>query len=432
VAATTGLGAGLLQRYRIIIGEGIWVLTGQALTGLFTLVGTRLITQYVDPELYGLANLVQNALLLLRTLFCSPLLNAALRYYPDAQREACLPTLHATLLRSLAKAFLAMEVITVAGGLLWTWRENHDSRVVWILTAFVGFDVLRTLKMTLLNAARKQRAAAIVSAIEALSRPLLVVGAVLLFGPTLEAVLGGVAASIAIALLALYAGDSRHVEGGHNAVPLAMLVEMRRYALPLVPISIFNWLTSVSDRYLIQWLSHDLRSVGIYAAGYGLVSQAFLLLNAVIALTLRPVYFAAVSRQDEHHARRTFRAWITLSMAACVAATIVVLLARNLLVSTLLSVNYQRAISVVPWIAFGYLFYVLDQVLEQHLLAHKRTKAVLATQVGGGLICLIATVPFVAAFGMMGAAYACPVYFGFQAIIAALLVRAHRPPTASS
>src|ERR1700686_945455 len=77
---------GRLRKYRTIIGQGIWVVWGQGATGALTLVGTRLITQFVSPELYGAINLVQNSLVLLRTLFCSASVNAGLRYYPDAER----------------------------------------------------------------------------------------------------------------------------------------------------------------------------------------------------------------------------------------------------------------------------------------------------------------------------------------------------------
>jgi hypothetical protein len=54
----------LFDRYRSVIGKGIWVVAGQAVTVAFTLAGTRLITQYLDPALYGTVNLAQNGILL--------------------------------------------------------------------------------------------------------------------------------------------------------------------------------------------------------------------------------------------------------------------------------------------------------------------------------------------------------------------------------
>jgi O-antigen/teichoic acid export membrane protein len=413
---------GLLQRYRTIIGQGIWVFAGQAFTGLFTLGGTRLITQYVAPELYGIVNLVQNALVLLRTLFCSPMLNAVLRYYPDAQRGHYLPALCRMLRRTLGQIVIGMELVGILGGLIWSRSTGTGVLIVLTLAVFILFDVYRTLEMTLFNAARRQRPAALLSAGEALLRPLMVVAGVLLFGAKLEVVLGAIGAATGVVLLAMYATTHLEGQGGGDPMPPGISMEMRRYALPLIPIAALNWTTSLSDRYLIQWFAHDLPSVGIYAAGYGLISQPFLILHGVIALTLRPVYFGAVSREDPVHAQRTFRAWLTLSTTICVAATLLIFAFRGTIVGAFLGPKYHGAVVVVPWIALGYCLYVIEQVLEQNLLAHKRTTAVLVAQICGAAASIVVTVPLVALLGMPGAAYACPIYFLIQCIVAAMLV----------
>jgi O-antigen/teichoic acid export membrane protein len=205
-------------------------------------------------------------------------------------------------------------------------------------------------------------------------------------------------------------------------VPRDIAAEIRKYALPLIPIAVLNWTTSVSDRYIIQWLSHDLVSVGVYSAGYGLISQPILISNAVIALTLRPVYFSAVSRNDVEHARRTFRTWLYLSSGLCLAAVAVIFAGKRVVVSLFLGAKYQGAVQVVPWVALGYFFYVSDQVLEQYLLAHKKTRFVLFAQVCGGLASVAVTIPLVFTYGMVGAAYACPVYFAIQCAVAGILV----------
>jgi hypothetical protein len=137
------------------------VFTGQAATGALTLAGTRLITQFLSPELYGAVNLLQGSLTILRTLFCSPMLNAALRFYPDAERGGSVPALRQLMRRSLGKSILAMAALTIIGGLLWTSTTGRSALIVPILVVFVALDVIRTLETTLLNAGRRQRASAI-------------------------------------------------------------------------------------------------------------------------------------------------------------------------------------------------------------------------------------------------------------------------------
>jgi O-antigen/teichoic acid export membrane protein len=106
----------------------------------------------------------------------------------------------------------------------------------------------------------------------------------------------------------------------------------------------------------------------------------------------------------------------------CLTAAALIIAWRQQLVSLLLGPSYQDAVVVVPWIAAGYLFCVIEQVIEQPLLAHKRTGAVLVAQAGGAAVSIVVTVWLVRAYGMPGAAYACPVYFLLQGLIAGTLV----------
>lgn len=414
---------GLLRRHRTIIGQGIWVLVGQAASAILTLAGTRLITQCVNPELYGTVNLVQNALVLLRTLFCSPTLNAGLRYYPDAERGGYRSAFRRFLSRELVRALVVMEVLAIVGGIIWSRLTGIHLSVVLILVVFVAADVARTLEMMLFNAARRQRPAAILSAVESLARPLLVVGGVLLLGRSVEVMLGAIAASILITLALLYVSVQPARSSDDVALPRPLAAEMRQYAIPLIPIALFNWTTSVSDRYIIASLSHDAASLGVYAAGYGLISQPFLLIHGVVALTLRPAYFAAVTRNDVAHAKRTFVTWLAISASICAIATLATYFARVLLVEGFLGPQYRGAIAYVPWIALGYFFFVVEQVLEQPLLAHKQTFSVLVAQACGAVASLVVTIPLVIHFGAIGAAYACPGYFLIQAVVAATLLR---------
>ena len=55
--------------FRSHLGRGGWAVAGQALTVVLTLAGTRVVTQVVDPGLYGTVNLLQNGVLLARNCF---------------------------------------------------------------------------------------------------------------------------------------------------------------------------------------------------------------------------------------------------------------------------------------------------------------------------------------------------------------------------
>lgn len=409
--------------YRAILGDGLWVASGQIATGVLSIVGTRLVTQIVSPELYGTVNLVQNALLFVRSLFCTPLFGAAVRYFPESERGGYSPALRRVLNRFLGLSIVGVVSLAVIGGLIWSSRSGIPSTVIFILIVLVVADVGRTLEFTLFNSARRQRPLAILSILEALARPLLIIGAVLLFGPTVQAVLGAIALSIIVPLTGAYATGRPYLSGRQESIPSGLVAEMCQYAIPLIPLALLNWTISVSDRYIIGWVSHDTAKVGVYAAGYGLISQPFILIQAIITLTLRPVYFSAVTQDEHERAKRIFHVWLGISLGACTLAASFIVLTREFLVSLLLGPQYRGAVVVVPWIALGYVIYVFDQVLEQKLLAHKRTSEVLVAQICGAVASVVVTIPLVEQFGMIGAAYACPVYFLAQCAVAAKFLR---------
>ncbi len=188
------------------------------------------------------------------------------------------------------------------------------------------------------------------------------------------------------------------------------------------------WVSSVSDRYIIQWLSHDTAKVGIYAAAYGLISQPFIILQVVVTLTLRPIYFAAVAAGNAAHGRRTLSIWLAIVTVVGALGVMLVFALRYWLASKFLGQQYRQASAPLPWIALGYLFYDVAQVLEQWLLARKRTELLLVSEGVGAIASIAVTIPLVIKYGMMGAAYACPCYFFIQALATAILVLAPGRP----
>ena len=66
-----------------LIKDGVWVAFGQILSAIGTLVGIRLLTEFVPPDIFGsITLLIATANLALGTLF-TPIMQAALKYYPQ-------------------------------------------------------------------------------------------------------------------------------------------------------------------------------------------------------------------------------------------------------------------------------------------------------------------------------------------------------------
>lgn len=72
-----------LRHHRQVIHEGSWVLIGQAVNGLAMLVGGRIVTQFVNPETFGMFSLLFGLANLARNILCVPVLQAGQRLQGD-------------------------------------------------------------------------------------------------------------------------------------------------------------------------------------------------------------------------------------------------------------------------------------------------------------------------------------------------------------
>lgn len=410
---------------RSLLKEGLWVAGGQIASVAALLVGTRAITQFVNPEVFGRASLLQNLVGLLRSCGYSPLLNAGYRYYPEAEQGGQVGVLRALLRtdlqRMIAIASLPLAVIVIA----WLGFSFATLATLSAVAVLLVSDVARNFVITLLSAARRQRQVAIMSVAESCARPAFIVLLVWLFGSSTTVVLVGVAASLLLPVLIDRVSAASVGRENLLAEPRPDYLEgLRRFAYQMTPYGAMTWVISVSDRYIIQWLSPHAADVGIYSAGYALVSQPFIMLSAILASTLRPVWFAAASQGEQAAARRTFHLWLTLAVVGAGAGVVLTWILAAWATRTLLAPEYGQAVVLLPWFAAGYLFFTLQQMFEAHLLAQKRSLAVLVTGVMAAGLAIVSTVPLVYHFGMLGAAYACPIYFsGHLAATAVLALR---------
>jgi O-antigen/teichoic acid export membrane protein len=369
--------------------------------------------------------LLQNLVTLLRGVGYAPQLNAAYRYYPEAELAGSIHALRKIILRRLAK--LLLFAVSPLAVMLASWCVWSGSTLwlVPVMVALVLADVGRQFELTLLSAARRQKIVAVLSVVENVARPLFIVALAYLFVGSTSLVLCGVCASLLLPAALLYLlGRAEGVErspGTQVEVP-SYSEEMQRYALGLAPYAALTWVVGVSDRYIIQWLGHSSSDVGIYSAAYALVSQPFIMAVAMLASGLRPVWFNAVTRGDEVRADRAFGIWMLAAVGIGTIGAVSLWLLSPWVAHTFLAPQYSDASKLMPWIAFGYLFFGIQQVLEVRLLAYKRTTSVVIVGAAGALLSIAVTIPMVLRFGMYGAAYACPLYLGGQCAVNGLLV----------
>ena len=403
-----------------LLNEAGWVFFGQAAAALGTLAGLRLVTEAVPPAVYGSVALAVGMVALAHGLAAGPLMQAVLRFYPEYASVQNVASLRYAALRALRKRGIWVLAILLIGVSTWSWSAIDSVTPGVLCGLLLVVEIARSVEITFLNAAREQRAMALLIAADAWLRPLGAVAMVWLTGVHIVAVLLGYIVAAGLSLIAFYALRRRSQtamaaessgDGGRG------VDRLRAYAMPLTPLPLVGWISGQVDRYLVAGFI-GLPAAGIYAAIYGLASRPFLMLAAAIELSLRQVYYGQVNAGNRGAERRVFRLWLATVSGMSLILLLTIALLHEELAALLLARDYRTHSALMIWIAAGYLLAACSQVVERVCYANYDTRGVLIIQSTGAILSAVIALPMVYAFGVKGAALAVPIYFGLQLALA--------------
>ena len=409
-----------------LLGDGIWVFSGQAAAAVVTLAGVRLLTEFIPPKIYGSVALMIGLAVLFNSFLCAPFLQAAYRFYSEALCTGDIPVLRRTIYGLLSKSVTALVVTILLGGIIYCSFRDVPYTAVVVLAGLLVVEIYRQLELSFLGAARRQRAVALWQTAEAFCRPSFAILAVVLLGVTSGSVLLGYVAATGGILLCMHLLPFK-LEGIDNSnatgkVDEHLKKEIRRYALPLMPLALVGWVSSLSDRYIIGILL-GYEQVGIYSAAYGLINRAVLLACGIITLTLLPVYNQAVSEQNSYVEAKVFRMWIVITTTITAFSVMGVFFFKKWIALLFLAEQYRSSAVLMPWFAAGFAGYGLACVFEGYLYAHKHTKALVLGHSIVAVTSIAVVIPMVIFWRLKGAAIGCTIYFMVHLIVMVCLTQ---------
>jgi len=413
-----------------ILREGGWVALGQLLSVAATLISIRIMTELLSPEEFGRLTLMVGAAALALGLVSTPRLQAVMRFYPEWSRAERLWILRQTARNLILSLVVGSALLISLGGSVFSVFSDQAWHIGILIGALFVVDALLAFEQAFLNAARRQRAAAIIQTANAWSRPLVAIAASWLFGFNADA-----------ALLGYIVGSGFVLFGVRKLVPLEgqlpdpsafvpvdakarteLSKTIKLYALPLAPLAVFGWLSGMGDRYIIAGIL-SLPEVGLYAAAYGLASRPFLMLSAIIEQTLRPILQNAISDGATEEIEIAKRRMLVISVFFAIIGVVAFFFLNDLAGYLFLSKEYRSATELMPWIALGYALLCISSVFTRFCYAFDATQYVLALTVSGSLIGISVLVPAAMYYGLQGAVIAVPVRFGIELALSGLLSR---------
>ncbi|MEI7996572.1 MAG: lipopolysaccharide biosynthesis protein [Methylococcaceae bacterium] len=415
-----------LLKEKKLFGDAFWALSGQLLSAVALLAGTRILTEMVAPAIFGQVALLNGFVALGVTLFSYPFLCAGMRILPECQNKWERAALYEVMARLTVRAMALAIGLMVLGGVAYSHFSHNDVGLFMLAGVLLLVTVRRELGIQLLIGERKQRGASLWQTSDSVLRPLLAISLVVWGGQKPEWVLlGYILASLISNTAWSFLLGTKPNKMKRPIVARHFRAEVWAYALPLIPMELIFWVNGLGDRYVIGYLM-TAAEVGLYAATYTIINEAFNRSAMVLLRTFQPVYFQSCSHNQIQEGFRILWLWIGCVFALGIVGVSLLLITKDWVASVLLAKSYHSAIALMPAIGLGCALHALGTVLAQPLLANKRTPLLLLGRLCGAVTAAISIPLMVKNFGLLGAAIANPIYFGVEALVLAMLAKPWR------
>jgi O-antigen/teichoic acid export membrane protein len=416
----------LLKERRRLFGDAFWALFGQLASAIALLAGTRVLTELVTPDIFGQVALLNGFVALGVTLFSYPFICAGMRILPECLEKWERAALYEVVANLTAQSTALAIGLLVLGGFIYSYFSHSDFWLYMLAGILLMVTVRRELGIQLLIGARKQRDASLWQTCDSFLRPLLAISLVWWGGQKAEWVLlGYILASMLSNTVWSFIQGTKSDKNNRPIIARNFRTEVWVYALPLIPMELIFWVNGLGDRYVIGYFM-TAAEVGLYAATYTIINEAFNRSAMVLLRTFQPVYFQSFYQNQTRKGSRILWIWIACVFALGIIGVSLLLVTKDWVAFWVLAKSYHSAVDLMPAIAIGCALHALGTVVAQPLLANKQTQLLLLGRVCGAVTAAISIPLMVKNYGLPGAAMANPIYFGVEALVLAMLAKPWR------
>lgn len=182
----------------------------------------------------------------------------------------------------------------------------------------------------------------------------------------------------------------------------SVIKELLKFCLPLIPSTVFWWITGVSDRYMVAYLCSD-EINGLYAVAYKVPT----LLTYVVVIFNDAWKISAISESDDKEKCSSFYSEIfKYYIAVMFAGGAVIAVGARLFAAILFAEDYLSAWVYIPLLAAATVFTALDTFLGSAYFTVKKTGMSFWTALIGALANIGLNFLLIPKWGALGASVA--------------------------
>jgi len=202
------------------------------------------------------------------------------------------------------------------------------------------------------------------------------------------------------------------------------LREVVKYSYPLVIHALAFWALHAQDRYFLAGMV-GLEATGLYSVAYAF-GNILNLLHASVLRGYSPYFFEHAIR-EEQKAKIVLMTYGYFLLSA--VGLVFFIIGVKVLVPVFLGERFTTCFVFIPWVALGYTFNALRNIMIGYLYLAERTKLIGGLTLSAALLNALMNFMFIKLFGPVGAAISTAVTFAFIAFLTTILaVRSYPMP----
>lgn len=383
------------DRFRRLSKEAFWIVFGQTMAVVGSLVGVRVITGLLTPSEYGdLALGMTLAILINQTVF-GPLNNGVTRFYAPSFEKGDLRGYLNAVRRLVFRATnitILILIITVATLLI-------VKRTEWIFIAIASiiFAILSGCNSVLSgiqNAARQRSIVALHQGLDSWARFLVAAGLLMCLGATSTIAMVGYAIGGALILgsqyLFLRKIFIKQITGEEKKG--SWQEKIWKFSWPFATYGIFTWSQLVSDRWALQLFSTT-QDVGLYAVLYQLGYYPISMATGMVAQFLSPIFYQRAGDATDSRRNADVKNLIWRITGFSLVLTSIIFLLTFLFHTQIFWIFADKKYSIVshllPWMLLAGGVFAAGQILSSNLMINLKTQTMMVAKIITALLGIV-------------------------------------------
>lgn len=398
-----------MNKYKTLLSNTLLISIGTFGSKILVFFMVRFYTGYLTPSDYGTADLITQTANLLFPIISLGITDGVFRFALDNERgRRSVFTVGFVTITAGSVLFLAVIP------LLNTVKEFKG--YIWLIVIYTMASCYHSLCSQFIRA----RGNTALFSVQGIINTALVIGLNVLFLAVMRIGITGYVLSVVLAdfLCTIFLFVKERLWTQFTLHPRKIAFKrMLRYSIPLIPATIFWWITSVSDRYMVNAMIGSAEN-GIYAVSYKIPT----ILTLVSTIFMQAWQFSAVTESHgdrKEHIRFFTNVWRSFQAVMFLAGAVIIAFAKPA-IRILSTEQYYSAWQYVPLLSASMIFTAFVSFTGTVYVVTKQSGISFITAMAGAVINIALNLLLIPSpLGVQGAAIAT-----FLSYFAVFLIRA--------